>query len=284
MRKSKALDRIAVCSWSLQPRSPKDLVEKLFACGIQKVQLALEPLLNDPEIWSNCSAALAEAGIEIISGMMGCVGEDYSTIQSIQDTGGVMPDNTWPATLANLKKAAPLARELGLKLVTTHAGFIPHAPDSVESGKGVDRIQQVASAFAGNEVSLALETGQEPAPVLVEFLRAVNRSDVGVNFDPANMLLYGSGEPIAALSQLLPFIRQVHIKDALPSGIPGTWGTEVPAGAGIVNWKGFFQTLDGAGYQGHFVIEREAGHSRIADIVAARELVLMLNPDSRTAS
>ena len=168
----------------------------------------------------------------------------------------------------------------GLKLVTTHAGFIPHEPDSLEFKKGVARIREAASAFAEYGVTLALETGQEPAPVLVEFLRAVKRSDVGVNFDPANMLLYGSGEPIAALSQLIPFIRQVHIKDALPSGIPGTWGTEVPAGAGSVDWKAFFQTLETAGYQGHFVIEREAGASRIADIVAARELVLKLNLDS----
>ena len=112
MRKAKTIDRIAVCSWSLQPRSPQDLVEKLFACGIHKVQLALEPLLNEPEIWSNCCATLAKAGIEIISGMMGCVGEDYSTIQSIKETGGVMPDNTWPVTLSNLTQAAPVAHQL----------------------------------------------------------------------------------------------------------------------------------------------------------------------------
>jgi sugar phosphate isomerase/epimerase len=191
-----------------------------------------------------------------------------------------MPDSTWPATFSNLKRAAPLASQLGLKLVTTHAGFIPHAPDSLEFAKGVDRIQQAASSFADYGVSLALETGQEPAPILVDFLKAVNRSDVGVNFDPANMLLYASGEPIAALSQLYPFIRQVHIKDALPSGIPGTWGSEVSAGSGIVDWKAFFQTLQTAGYQGHFVIEREAGDSRIADIAAAREMILKLNPHS----
>jgi sugar phosphate isomerase/epimerase len=280
MPQSKTIDRIAVCSWSLQPRSPEDLVEKLSACGIQKVQLALEPLLNDPEIWSNCCATLANAGVEIISGMMGCVGEDYSTIQSIKETGGVMPDKTWPATLSNLTQAAPLARQLGLKLVTTHAGFIPHEPDSLEFGKGVGRIREAASAFAEYGVSLALETGQEPAPVLVEFLKSVKRSDVGVNFDPANMLLYGSGEPIAALSQLMPFIRQVHIKDALPSGIPGTWGTEVPAGSGAVTWKAFFQTLDAAGFHGHFVIEREAGASRIPDIAVARDMILKLHLDS----
>jgi len=279
MPQSKTIGRIAVCSWSLQPSSPQDLAEKLIACGVKKVQLALDPLLNDPEVWSSCSARFAEAGIEIISGMMGCVGEDYSTIQSIKETGGVMPDNTWPATFSNLTKAAPLARQLGLRLITTHAGFIPHAPDSLEFAKGVDRVQKVAAALAESGVSLALETGQEPAPILVDFLRAVNRSDVGVNFDPANMLLYGSGETIAALSQLIPWIRQVHIKDALPSGIPGAWGTEVPAGSGSVNWNAFFQTLDRAGFQGHFVIEREAGDSRVADIAAAREMILQLNLD-----
>lgn len=268
--------RIVVCSWSLQPASADDLVAKIKACRVQGVQLALEPLLEGSSAWVGIDAKLEMAGVRIVSGMMGCVGEDYATIQKIKETGGVMPDETWPATLTNMRRAAPVARRLGMKLVTFHAGFIPHEAESAEFKKGVERVGEVAKTFASEGIAVALETGQEPAPALVEFLRALDRKDVGVNFDPANMLLYGSGEPIAALRLLLPHVRQVHIKDAVPSNAIGEWGSEVPAGSGKVNWAGFFATLSLAGYGGSYVIEREAGGSRIDDVVTARDLVKKL--------
>lgn len=268
--------RIAVCSWSLQPTGADDLVAKLKRCGVGGVQLALEPLLEGDTAWVGIDAKLEMAGVRIVSGMMGCVGEDYATIAKIKETGGVMPDGTWPATITNMRRAAPVARRLGMKLVTFHAGFIPHEAGSAEFAKGVERVCEVAKAFASEGIAVALETGQEPAGALVEFMRALERGgrkDVGVNFDPANMLLYGSGEPVAALRLLLPWVRQVHIKDAVPSGKAGEWGAEVPGGTGKVNWAGFFATLSMAGYGGSYVIEREAGGSRVEDVVTAREVV-----------
>jgi len=96
---------------------------------------------------------------------------------------------------------------------------------------------------------------------------------VGVNFDPANMILYDKGDPIEALRTLGPWIRQVHIKDATRTKIPGTWGEEVVAGTGEVDWPAFFAALDQVGFKGDFCIEREAGNQRVADIRAARELI-----------
>lgn len=268
--------RVAVCSWSMQPTGLDDLVAKVKDAGVSRVQLALEPLLEGGAAWNDAGARLAAAGVGIVSGMMGCVGEDYATIEKIKVTGGVMPDATWPATIANMRKAAPVAKALGLKLVTFHAGFIPHEAGSAEFAKGLKRVAEVADAFASVGVAVALETGQEPAPALVDFLKALGRKDVGVNFDPANMLLYGSGDPITALKLLLPHVMQVHIKDAVPSGKAGEWGSEVPAGTGKVDWAAFFATLSGAGYRGDYVIEREAGGSRVADVKVARELVIKL--------
>jgi sugar phosphate isomerase/epimerase len=275
--------RIAVCSWSLQPKAPAELIQRVKAAGLSSVQLALSALLNDPG-WKGTHADLSDAGIRIISGMMGCVGEDYSTIESIRQTGGVMPDDTWPATLANMRAAAPLAKQLGLKLVTFHAGFIPHEPNSREFAKGISRVAEVAQAFADEGVTVALETGQEPATALVAFLKHLNRSDVGVNFDPANMLLYGSGDPISALALLMPYVKQVHIKDAISSGIAGQWGREVPAGTGQVDWGAFFRVLSDHQYAGDFVIEREAGGSRIEDVKAAVALVNRVAGDARSTA
>jgi L-ribulose-5-phosphate 3-epimerase len=104
-------------------------------------------------------------------------------------------------------------------------------------------------------------------------LEKLNNPNVGVNFDPANMLLYDKGNPIEALRTLGPWIRQVHIKDARRTRVPGTWGEEVVAGTGEVDWPAFFATLQLVGFTGDLCIEREAGSQRVADIGAARAMV-----------
>ncbi|HMO25271.1 MAG TPA: sugar phosphate isomerase/epimerase family protein [Tepidisphaeraceae bacterium] len=264
-------DRLAVCSWSLQPESGADLIAKVRQTGLSRVQLHLDPIAEAKPGWERAPQELRDAGIEVVSGMVACVGEDYSTIEAIHRTGGVVPDATWPATRERMRKSAALVQTLGISLVTFHAGFIP--PDASDPVYGVvrDRINQCANLFKSVEATIALETGQEAATTLDGFLRALGRGDVGVNFDPANMLLYGSGDPIAALQLLLPHIRQVHLKDALPSDRPGAWGEEVPLGRGKVDWPAFFATLHHAGYNGNLVIEREAGSQRITDIHTAIE-------------
>src|SRR5688572_17952019 len=92
------LDHCGVCSWSLRPSDPLDLVAQLRACGCDAVQLALTPLVDEPAVWGSAAAVLRDSGIRIVSGMLATVGEEYSTIASIARTGGVRPDATWPAT------------------------------------------------------------------------------------------------------------------------------------------------------------------------------------------
>jgi sugar phosphate isomerase/epimerase len=263
---------LAVCSWSLGPASAPDLVRLLGECGLDRVQLGLDPLAANAKGWQETRLVLNDAGVTVVSGMIGSVGEDYSTIARIRETGGVVPDATWPQTLENARRSAALAGGMGLKLVTLHAGFIPEDEHDPIFSKVVDRVGELADLFAGHGSAVALETGQESAAGLMAFLDAIGRDDVGVNFDPANMLLYGSGEPIAALRQLMPRVKQVHLKDATASPETDAWGTEVPVGRGEVAWVDFFATLREAGYAGDMVIEREAGPSRVADVRTAVEV------------
>jgi sugar phosphate isomerase/epimerase len=269
--------RLAVCSWSLQPENPQDLVAKLQATGIARLQLALDPLRESSGVWSEAPALFQRHGITIVSGMFGCVGEDYTTLESIQATGGIAPDSTWTQNWKNIQATAALAQNLGLKLVTFHAGFLPHEEVDPRSAKLRQRLIEIADVFAARNIMLALETGQETAGVLLDFLQKLTRPNVGVNFDPANMILYDKGNPIEALRTLGPWIRQVHIKDARRTKVPGTWGQEVVAGTGEVDWRAFFAALDQVGFTGDFCIEREAGNQRVADIRAARELVERLS-------
>jgi sugar phosphate isomerase/epimerase len=279
MKSNSLSERLAVCSWSLQPESPADLVAKLESTGIRRVQLALDPLRDSPKIWGETAALFRQKGITIVSGMFGCVGEDYSTLETIRVTGGIAPDATWEQNWTNMRATVALAHELGLKLVTFHAGFLPHEEKDPNFAKMLRRLTETADVFKVAKIELGLETGQETAPVLVQLLQKLKRRNVGVNFDPANMILYDKGDPIVALRVLGPWIRQVHLKDARRTKVPGTWGEEVVAGTGEVNWQAFFATLRELKYKGDFVVEREAGTQRVVDIRTARELVAGMGVD-----
>jgi sugar phosphate isomerase/epimerase len=184
-----------------------------------------------------------------------------------------VPDSTWEQNWKNIQATVELAQQLGLKLVTFHAGFLPHAEDDPNFLKLKQRLSQVAEIFSTRGIALALETGQETASSLVDFISQLNHPNVGINFDPANMILYDKGNPIQALRTLGPWIRQVHIKDAKRTRASGTWAEEVAVGTGEVNWKDFFAALDELNFDGNLCIEREAGNQRVADIRTALEFV-----------
>ena len=260
--------RKAVCSWSLQPTDISQLIELVEKTGVRSVQLALDPLRASQS--GNAEIAkLQDSGISIISGMMEMAGEDYSTFDSIRQTGGVRPDQTWETNQENALQNAGLAHELGLQLVTFHAGFIPHEAADPERGKMLERLKRIADIFLDQGCQVALETGQESAQTLVEVLEELDRPEIGVNFDPANMILYGMGDPVSSLDLLSPWVKQIHIKDATPSTLPGEWGAEVPVGSGEVVWNDFFEVVRTRGLDVDLVIEREAGDQRVEDVIHA---------------
>ena len=267
--------RIAVCSWSLTPDDFPGLPALLAVVGVDAVQLALSPvaLPGDPTIGVVVVDGLRRAGVRVVSGMMALAGEDYSTLDSIARTGGVRPDARWRENLEHAAGVADLAGAADIDLVTFHAGFIPEERGDPERATLLDRLRALADRFASRDVRLGLETGQETAETLIEALDDLDHPNVGVNFDPANMILYGKGDAIEALRLLAPRVCQVHVKDALPTDVPGTWGREVPTGEGAVDWPAFFEVAKGIDPPVDFVIEREAGEDRVADISAARELV-----------
>lgn len=284
----------AVCSWSLQPASPVELASRVKACGLSRVQLALGPSCEtSPGLWAveEVRRVFATECIEIVSGMLAAVGEDYASLETIKCTGGFLPDQHWTTNKQLAMSHAAVAAQLGLKLVTTHVGFLPHdvslPADRALRERMIDRISQVATIFASHGIDLALETGQEAAPTLVEILKELDQRHagstlgvkVGVNFDPANMILYGMGEPVASLLALAPWVKQIHIKDATPNSNPelnGGWGTEVPAGTGAVDWPRFFQVVKEKLTHVNLVIEREAGDNRVADVQTAARLIAQM--------
>ena len=261
-----------MCSWSLQPASADDLFQKLAAVGLPRVQIALDPIReNRAGTWNGFAQRCADHRVTCVSGMFTTVGEDYSTLESIRRTGGVVPDATWAENWRNIQANAELATRLGLKFVTFHAGFLPHDPEDPTLPRLLERLRQIADLFTEREIALGFETGQETAATLAAFLEHLDRPNVGVNFDPANMILYAQGDPVASLRALGPWLRQCHLKDAVQTKTPGTWGQEVVVGTGEVKWTEFCRALNELRYTGPLCFEREAGESRVADLRAGRE-------------
>ncbi len=261
---------IGVCSWSLKSADLSATLSDLKQLGLSHMQLAVGHMLSlDADALKQARRQIEQAGVTLTASMVGFAGEDYSTIQNIRKTGGFLPDDLWPARKQKTLDAARVTVELGIKLLTTHIGFVP---SSGQAGYPImlERLREVAEALDESGLTLVMETGQERAPELLQFLNDLNRRNVGVNFDPANMILYGAGDPIEAISTLGRHIRHVHVKDAVASDKPGVaWGREVAFGTGQVDPGQFLGALKEVGYSGPLMIEREAGETRIADIRGA---------------
>lgn len=201
---------------------------------------------------------LEELGIRVSVVFAGFEGESYADIPTCQRTVGLVPPASRAARVRELKEIADFARLLGVDAVGLHLGFIPHDPADPLRAEVVRVTQEVCDYCAAIGQRLHLETGQETAETLLAFMADVERENLFVNFDPANMILYGSGEPLEALQRVGPFVRSVHCKDAQWAQRPGAeWGREVPLGEGDVNMEQFLITLHQIGYQGPLTIERE---------------------------
>ena len=267
-------ERIGVCSWSYQ-RPLREVADEMAKIGVKGIDLALTPFVapdgrhgveEGEEALAFAKAQFASGAWRLFATMISFPQEDYSTLDTIRKTGGVVPDDCWPRNREIAAAAAELSGTLGAPYMLFHAGFLDESNPAAYAAY-VERVSFVRDACAKAGVQLILESGQETAEDLARFLRDV--PGLYVNFDPANMILYGKGRPMEALETLVPWIRKIHVKDADATAVPGTWGTERPWGEGQVGGAAFIDALNGLGFTGNMTIEREGGDDRVGDIARA---------------
>ena len=258
---------IGICSWSLQT-DIAGVADAMTKIGIEHVHLGIRAAVE--ENGDEYLAAVQAQKWTISSTMIDFPQEDYSTLDSIKVTGGIAPDDCWERNRQLFFGAVDATVKLGVKYISTHAGFIDES-DPAYIQKFYDRITTLADAAGEKDLMLLLETGQESAEELSHFLEELDHSAVGVNFDPANMILYDKGNPIEAVKILAPWVKHIHIKDAIRTAQPGTWGAEVPWGDGQVQTNAFLSALEEIGFDGTLAIEREAGDNRFGDVKLAAE-------------
>ena len=279
---------IAVCSWSYR-LSAERVAEEMAKCDVRNVHLALNPFVDPLAIVPGTAGEtenvagtggvdsldkqradieeyLASGRWKVSSTLHNSRHDDYSTLESIRRTGGLVPDEHWEENRRIIADVAKLTAEWKSPYMMLHAGYI-NPSDKAGHAKLTDRLKYVRDICADIGVGLTLETGQETADDLAEML--TNLPGVYVNFDPANMILYGKGDPVKAVKTLAPWIRHIHIKDAKHAKIAGTWGEEVEWTKGDVNADAFIAALMEIGYDGCLAVEREAGDDRPGDIARA---------------
>ena len=201
-----------------------------------------------------------EAAITVTAVFGGFEGESYADIATSARTVGLVPEETRAARVQEMKEISDFTRLLHCPTVALHIGFVPHDTASASYTDLIATTRDLLDHIAANGQQLNLETGQESADHLLHFMGDVGRNNLFINFDPANMILYGTGEPIAALKQVGHFVRSIHCKDAKWAApeVRGTgWGQEVPLGDGDVGMETYLRTLLALGYTGPLTIERE---------------------------
>ncbi len=233
-------------------------VRAVKGCGVVSGQLGVDGsvVLND-ETAARWEEALREEDFHLFTVFAAYEGESYADIPTVQRTVGFIPRETRAAREVRTRAVIDFAAALGVKSFGCHVGCIPadrNHPDYKDVLELVRRIADYAATFG---MTFCLETGQEPAEELLAFFEDAGRSNLKINFDPANMVLYGSGEPVAAFRLLRKHVVSCHGKDGDwpdPSK-PGSLGTERPLGEGSVDIPQFMAALRETGFTGPVCVE-----------------------------
>jgi len=269
---------IGVMFWA--GRDPYETVRELKSWGVRCGQMGIPgdmPLEGAAARWKE---ALADENFTVVTVFAAYIGESYADIPTVQQTVGFVPPATRAERELRTLAVSDFAAEIGVTSIATHIGFVPEDRSSEDYVAVREMVRHVCDHAAGRGQTFALETGQESAPALREFLLATDRANLRINFDPANMILYGTGDPIAALDTLAPYVLTVHCKDGdwPPKDSPDALGEEKPLGQGSVGMEQFIAKLKEIGYKGPLTIEREASDpvQRQRDIAMGAELLQRL--------
>jgi L-ribulose-5-phosphate 3-epimerase len=265
-----ATDRIGVITRLAQDGPSFD---KLRAFGLRVCQLvSWDPAAWTPALARQVRGEARSAGVRMTSFWSGWEGPRVWDLLAGPDTLGIVPEEHRAVRVANLKRGGEFARELGVRAVITHLGFIPENPSDPRFAGVVEAVRDVALHLRSLGLEFWFETGQETPVTMLRLIGEVGTGNLGVNLDPANLILYGKGNPIDALDLLGPYVGNVHAKDALYPTDPMRLGREVKVGEGRVRYPEFLRRLREVGFTGELVIEREiSGAEQDRDIRATVE-------------
>lgn len=218
--------------------------------------------------------ATKKYGVEISSLWCGWSGPRVWNFYQGPKTLGLVPEEYRKERIEDLKRGSDFAKKIGVKNIVTHVGFIPEVPTDPEFEAVVGAVREVCEYCKNNGQYFLFETGQETPVTLLRLFEEVGLDNVGINLDPANLIMYGKANPIDALDVFGKYVRDVHAKDGLYPTEGKELGCETPIGEGRVDFVRLIAKLREIGYDGPLTIEREiSGDEQIRDIIKAKKLL-----------
>jgi len=250
-------------------KDPDAALAKVRELGLPTSQIFVDEFELD--LVGRLRQALDKHQIEATSLVVGGPGKEVWDFYQGPPTIGLVPRATRAARIAHIKKASDFAKQCGIPAVQTHCGFIPENPNDPIYGETVAAMRDVAMYCKRNAQNFRCETGQETPITLVRAIRDVGLDNQGVNFDLANLILYGKANPVDAIELLGPYVQGIHAKDGLWPTNPKELGEEVPIGKGKVDFTRIIERLKQLNYRGAVTIEREiSGPQQMEDVRAAK--------------
>jgi len=247
---------------------PDAAMATLKDLGIPTCQVYLNRF--DSPFAARLRKSLDSANIEATSLVVGGPGKETWDFYDGPLTIGLIPRETRAARIAHIRAAADFAVRCDIPAVQTHAGFIPENPNDPVYKEAVAAMREVVEYCGRYRQDFRYETGQETPTTLVRAMHDVGLTNQGVNFDLANLIMYGKANPVDAIEVLAPYIQGIHAKDGLWPTNPRELGAEVPIGKGKVDFPRIVERLKQIHYRGAVTIEREvSGPRQIEDVRAA---------------
>jgi len=250
-------------------RDPNDAIAKVHDLGLPTCQVFVDEI--DSVLSGRLREALNKYQIEATSLVVGGPGREAWDFYEGPLTIGLVPRETREARIAHIKKASDFAKQCGIAAVQTHCGFIPENPNVPVYKETVAALREIAGYCKRNGQNFRYETGQETPITLVRAIQDVGLDNQGVNFDLANLILYGKANPVDAIELLGPYVQGIHAKDGLWPTNPRQLGQEVAIGKGKVDFPRIIARLKELNYRGAVTIEREiSGPQQVEDVRAAK--------------
>jgi len=250
-------------------KDPDAAMAKVRDLGLPTSQVFVDEF--GPELVGRVRQALEKHQIEGTSVVVGGPGEEVWDFYQGPLTIGLVPRETRAARIAHIKKASDFAKQCGIPAVQTHCGFIPENPNDPVYKEAIAAMREVAAYCKNNGQNFRYETGQETPITLVRAIQDVGLDNQGVNFDLANLILYGKANPIDAIELLGPYVQGIHAKDGMFPSNPKELGKEVPIGKGKVDFPRIIERLKQLNYRGAVTIEREiSGPKQVEDVRDAK--------------
>lgn len=254
------------------------------AIGIDSCQLSFW----DPNLYAEATAkriqtALQKTGFSVSLLWAGWSGPQHWNFIDGPATLGLVPERYRDIRLNELKKASDFALRLGIKDIATHVGFLPENPTDPAYPPLVDSLRSLCLFLKERGQNFLFETGQETPVTLLRTIERIGTGNVFINFDTANLVLYGKANSADAVTVLGKYIRNTHVKDGRYPTCGDELGVETKVGDGVVDFQKVLSRLKKFGYQGPLTIEREiVGEQQRRDIVSAINYLKNIIKDEET--